>query len=741
MLQTAFLILLVLGATAAPSDSTDQTLDSPSFFPPSAPSLRSTPSYNETAILSSGYLDLGEWQDAYNQASAFVSTLTNEEKVLLITRQDIPDKFTALNILDSTVAPNTYYFVSTFPGSEALAMTWDKDLIYNVGHAIGSEHYNLGLNALNGPVTTPMGRSPWGGRNDKSLGPDAYLNGAGFGRMVAGISSSGSITIGQHIILYEQETNRTGGVTTFVPNTPLTGSYKVVVDDKAFHETYLRPWYDGVKNGLGGAMCAMNAFNGTRSCENAELMNNYLKTEIGFLASYSEMSSYNAAISGMDYSATTYWSNDTILAGINNGSISQARLDDMAVRGIMAWYKHGQNSGTPTYVSFTAYSNVRANHSAIIRDAAAKSIVLLKNNGVLPLGDDTSTMVLFGAHAGSALGGPNFQFSVLGSNDTYQGHLAAAGGSGTGSMSYIITPHHVLTNVAEKNGIMLFWIMNNTWTSEEINGGVGSFAFYTSSTVAPITYASYAGQAEVSIVFINAWSGEGADRSELRNDEQDELVATVAANCNNTIVVVNTVGPRILDAWIDHENVTAVLYAGMLGQQSGNSIVDVLYGRNISPRYEFGYGLSYTTFAYGEFSVQKQSDLAPGFFTGAHAVGGRADLWDEAATVTFTITNTGTVAGTEIAQLYMTYPSVAEQPIRQLRGFEKVAIEPGESETVTLRLLKRDFAFWNVTVTVARSFLRYKLLIIVFKSCVFSIQGISVTLAWSKIAMTFMIVG
>ncbi len=94
------------------------------------------------------------------------------------------------------------------------------------------------------------------------------------------------------------------------------------------------------------------------------------------------------------------------------------------------------------------------------------------------------------------------------------------------------------------------------------------------------TIPDYATGAEVCLAFINAFSGEGADRTELRDTEQDAIVATVTSNCN-TIVIINTVGARILDSWIENENVTAVIYGGLLGQESGNSLVDVLYSDSI----------------------------------------------------------------------------------------------------------------------------------------------------------------
>lgn len=109
-------------------------------------------------------------------------------------------------------------------------------------------------------------------------------------------------------------------------------------------------------------------------------------------------------------------------------------------------------------------------------------------------------------------------------------------------------------------------------------GGGGGGGSQSSGTALQQTIADYATSASVCIVFINAWSGEGADRSELRNTEQDDLVISVASECNNTMVVVNTVGARIVDSWIENENITAVVYGGLLGQESGHAIMDVLYG-------------------------------------------------------------------------------------------------------------------------------------------------------------------
>lgn len=256
------------------------------------------------------------------------------------------------------------------------------------------------------------------------------------------------------------------------------------------------------------------------------------------------------------------------------------------------------------------------------------------------------------------------------------------------------------------------------------------------------SFSAYASASDVCLCFINSWSGEGADRTTLQNEAQDNMVKTVVSNCNNTIVVVNIAGPRVLDAWIEHENVTAVIYGGLLGQESGNAIADVLYGdvnpsgrlihtiaknqtdyptevcetancrfsegvyvdyrwfdvKGIEPRYPFGHGLSYTTFSYSDVSakITNQSALASKYPTGKLGLGGEADLFNDVVKVTATIENSGSLEGAEVAQLYVSFPKEAKQPVRILRGFEKVTIASGKSTQVQFNLRRRDLSYWNV---------------------------------------------
>ncbi|KAK7746558.1 hypothetical protein SLS62_009355 [Diatrype stigma] len=739
-------------------------------------------SSNYTAqLLSSNTVKLGEWQAAYDKASAIVKTLTNAQKISLITGGNAGN-LTALDLLDSATNPRTYYYVTTWPAGQAMAMTWDKDAIYNQGQAVGSEFRGKGVNMALGPTTQPLGRSAWAGRVGETYGVDSYLNGwlrdktfsLLSGLFVQGMSRSGVIPSGKHFIMNEFETNRQGSTgggggmgggggngppptntktrrqstsngTSSGGSSSSSDSYNVVIGDKAFHETYLAPFYDTVKSGMGGAMCAMNRVNGTYSCESQDLLARYLKVELGFPGLVSadvggQKTALGSANAGMDYGSSSTWSNATLGAALANGSFTEARLDDMAIRNFMGYFHLNQDVGFPTTAGATDNIDVRGNHSELARTYAANSIVLLKNTGsALPLKSKRSISI-FGTHAAPRYFGANTALSVYsGVGPTMQGHMSTVGGSAMGSLAYLTTPIQLFNERAAKDGFMLRWWLNDTVLTD--SSGMGGMSGEGSTLTETTT--GVAQNSDACVVFINAWSGEGADRPELYNEEQDTLVNTVANNCNNTIVVINTTGPRLVDAWITHDNVTGVLYGGALGQESGNAIDDVLFGTvnpsgklvytiarnesdydagtqvqetelelefsegnyidykyfdryNVTPRYEFGYGLSYTTFVYGnEMQAQKNNSLRAGYATGALAVGGREDLWDAVATVTATVTNTGSVAGSEVAQLYVGFPAAADEPVRQLRGFQKVPLEPGQSQTITFELRRRDLSIWD----------------------------------------------
>ncbi|PYH83901.1 putative beta-glucosidase D [Aspergillus uvarum CBS 121591] len=697
-------------------------------------------------LLKANGVALGDWEAAYEKASAFVAGLTTDQKLALITGSSVSSSsgnFSALEFLDGDMGLQNYFYVSAFSLSSALAMTWDRDAIYAQAKAVGSEFYNKGVQVVAGPTSQPMGRTPWGGRNVEGFGPDPYLNGLATGLSTKGYVDAGVIPGGKHFLLYEQETNRTS---TFGRATVSSDSdsapYSSNADDKTLHETYLWPFYDAVKNGLGAVMCAMTKVNGTYSCENSDLLMKTLKTELGFPGLvWPDMNGQNSAegsaLGGEDYGSSSIWSTSTMETLLSNGTLTEARLNDMAIRNLIAYYHVNLDNGLqPAMQDQDAYVDVRGNHSKLIRENGAKSMALLKNDGTLPL-RKPRVMSVFGAHAGPVMGGPNAAMNVEGSGPTYQGHLATGTGSGQASVPYVITPYVALTIRAAQDATMMRWIMNDTYSS---SGGSTLIQEGTDSTAVSPSYANYATNSDVCLVFINALSGEGADRTELYNEDQDTMVNTVADNCNNTVVVVNTVGPRLLDQWIEHDNVTAVLYGSILGQESGNAIVDLLYGdvnpsgrlihtiaknesdynvelcytaqcnftegvyidyryfdaKNVTPRYPFGHGLSYTTFKYSDLSIKTPSATtkAP---RGNNTVGGNSDLWDVVGTVSARITNNGTLAGAEVPQLYLGFPDAADQPVRQLRGFERVELRAGQEAIVTFNLRRRDISYWDVT--------------------------------------------
>uniref|UniRef100_L2FKV4 beta-glucosidase n=1 Tax=Colletotrichum fructicola (strain Nara gc5) TaxID=1213859 RepID=L2FKV4_COLFN len=639
--------------------------------------------------------------------------------------------FTGLHNLDSATNPLTYFYVTTWPAGLAMAMTWDTAAAEGQGQGVGVEFKGKGINMAYGPTLEPLGRSAWGGRTGETYGVDSYQAGIMAGAVVKGMSSAGVVASAKHFILNEQETNRmstgsgggmgggsppdgagpggnstltrrqtsTNGTTTGnSTSSDDTGAYTVTISDKAFHETYLWPFYDTVYNGMGGAMCAMNKVNGTYSCESQDLLAKYLKVELGFpgiVHVSAQKTGINAANAGMDLSSSSYFSNTTLGAGLNNGSFTMDRLDDMAIRNMMGYFHLGQDQGYPAHAGVTDRVDNRGNHSAMAREYAANSIALLKNtNNALPL-VNKSSISIFGFHAG-----PRY------------GHMAVVGGSAMGSLSYLTTPLQLFNQRAATDGFMLRWWLNDT-SETSFSGMSGSGTELTESTT------GVADLSDACVVFLNAWGGEGADRTELTNADQDTLVTTVADVCNNTIVVINTVGPRLVDAWIEHENVTGVLYGGALGQESGNAIDDVLFGAvnpsgrlvhtiaknesdynpdtiisetelnldfsdgnyidykyfdyyNVTPRYEYGYGLSYTTFEYSSTATVESSNLTSGFATGDK------------------------LRCREVAQLYISFPDAAGEPVRQLRGFQKVTIQPGESADVTFSLRRRDLSVWDV---------------------------------------------
>ena len=266
--------------------------------------------------ISNGY---GNWSAAYEKARAFVCQLTLTEKVNLTTQTGtgatygyvlgiIPRLgFRGLALDDSPTGVRGTDYSSAYAAGLNLAMSWDRELMFLQSYGNGAEHKAKGNNAAYAPVVGPLGRAPEGGRIWESYSPDPYLSGVAFGQSVAGMQAGGTIAIGKHFVLYEQEHFRQVDEWNDYGNLTfnITEPYSSNCDDRTLHELYLWPWYDGVYNGLAGVMCSYNLVNNTQACQNTHLLNDILKGEMGFQGFVvsddgSQKSGVLTAIAGMD---------------------------------------------------------------------------------------------------------------------------------------------------------------------------------------------------------------------------------------------------------------------------------------------------------------------------------------------------------------------------------------------------------------------------------------------------------
>ncbi|RDL40714.1 putative beta-glucosidase 1 [Venustampulla echinocandica] len=627
----------------------------------------------------------GEWSAAYAKAKDFVSQLTLLEKVNLTTgvgwegeqcvgqAGSIPRLgLRSMCMQDAPVGVRSTDYNSVFSSGQTVAATFDRGLFYARGHAMGAEHKAKGVTVQLGPVAGPLGRAPEGGRNWEGFSPDPYLTGVAIAETIKGTQDAGVIACAKHYIGNEQEHFRQ------VPEAigygyDIDEALSSNIDDVTMHELYLWPFADAVRAGLGSIMCSYNQVNNSYACQNSKLLNNLLKDELGFQGFV--MSDWQAqhtgaasAVAGLDMSmpgdtlfnsGISYWGANLTLA-VLNGTVPEYRLDDMALRIMSAYFKVGLTLDEPP-INFDSWTldtygplhasvgsnvqqvnwhvDVRGDHGALIRNIGARATVLLKNvNNTLPLSRPKFVAVI-GEDAGPNLQGPN-GCADRGCDD---GTLGMAWGSGSANFPYLVTPDSALQAQALADGTRYESILDNYATPQ-----IKALVSQTDATT---------------IVFVNADSGEGfvnvdgneGDRQNLTLwHSGDELVKNVSKLCSNTIVVIHSTGPTILTGWHDSPNITAILWAGVPGQESGNSITDILYGKvnpaartpftwgptresygtdilytpnngrdapqdnfsegvfidyrnfdrqNITPIYEFGYGLSYTTFSYSNLTI------------------------------------------------------------------------------------------------------------------------------------------
>ncbi|KAJ7028340.1 glycoside hydrolase family 3 protein [Mycena alexandri] len=682
---------------------------------------------------------LRSWTEAYALANTTVAQLTLAEKVGLVTgvgqfnsrcvgnvspvaRLGIPGF--CLNDGPAGVRPTKG--VSGFPPGIAAASTFSRRLMRARGVALAEEFRGKGINVLLGPAMDLM-RNPKAGRGWESFGPDPYLNGEGAFETITGIQSVGVMACAKHFIANNQEHWRYGLIAD--------------VDDRTLHEMYYYPFLRSIEANVSSVMCSYNQFNGTSACHNANLIgpNGLLRRDgfQGFVMSdwgATHDSASDNANAGLDMEQpgdyivigggvfNGFLGIGSLTADVNSGSVPPARLNQMVTRILAAWYRLGQDSGYPA-VNFDAQHSdgsgplnlnvsVRsAAHTALSREIAAASAVLLKNTAGAPgLPLNTAALKRVAIIGQDALI-PNLNCGD--SNQCDDGTMTIGWGSGSNSLLFTVPPITAL---------------NQTFT--------GAGAVVTTSLTNDLTAGSKAAKGQdLAIVLVNAMSGELGFYQVVDGNEGDRndlelwfsgstLVQNVAAVCNNTIVVVHSVGPVHMP-WTTHPNITAIIYAGAPGEQTGPGLVDVLLGtvnpsgripfsiaddeasygttivtdpgfplgfpvvnytekllldyrymdaNRITPRFEYGFGLSYTTFAYSNLAI---------------STSGTSQV------ISFTVKNNGTVAGTEIPQLYLGYPQSAGEPPKVLRGFDDILLAPGASQQVVMTVAQREMSIWD----------------------------------------------
>ncbi|KAG8908821.1 hypothetical protein FRB99_003059 [Tulasnella sp. 403] len=645
-------------------------------------------------------------------------------------------------------------FVTAFPAGINAAATFDRELIRKRGEAMGKEFRGKGVHVALGPAMN-FPRAPEGGRMWESFGGDPYLQGEASYETITGIQSQGVQATAKHYLDNDQEHFRE------------TSSSNV--DDRRQHEVYLHPFLKSVQAGVNAVMCSYNLVNGTYACENPTLLNDVLKHQLGFqgyiMSDWWATHSTGSASAGLDMNMPgnlgfglegTYFGLN-LTEAVQNGKVDESRVDDMAERIVAAWFYAGQNEDYPE-VNFNAWNpndtatnqhvDVQDDHYRQVIQIGAASTVLLKNTeNTLPL-HKPGSIAIIGSDSAPPPRGPN-GFSDRGGTD---GTLAMGWGSGTVQFPYLISlrgdpfeqPLEAIQSRAEEDDTSVSsWLLD--WDTQGA--------------------ATAAAHEDVAIVFIKSDSGEGyitvdgnaGDRKNLTAWENgDQLVKAVASANSRTIVVVHSVGPLVVEPWIDHPKVTAVVWAGLPGQESGNSLTDILYGdvnpsgrlpytigkkasdyaatvvttggpnpndvqidyteglqidyrwfdaKNIAPRFEFGFGLSYTKFEYSGLEVSAllgpespHADAwAQGHATSNHAGASLVDwLHAGAYQITFHVKNTGKVDGHEVPQLYLHPPASAKSPPNILRGFDRVHISAGQTAKVTFTLSRYDLSIWDV---------------------------------------------
>lgn len=559
---------------------------------------------------------------------------------------------------------------TALPSAIGLAASWDPALAETFGKIAASESADRGERVIEAPGVN-ITRVPQNGRNFEYFGEDPYLAAQLGAAEIRGIQSQDVIAEVKHYDANNQEADRK--------------TINEVIDERTLREIYLPAFEAAIRQGHAAAvMCAYPSVNGQFGCENIHQLKDILRGEWGFQgfvqSDYTATrSTIPAALAGLDLEMRhdAYYDSD-MKAAVTSGKLPESVVDTMLIRRYSEMFRFGlfDHPYQPKPIS-------AKEDGALARAIAEQCVVLLKNAGhQLPLeAKSLHSVVLIGPFAGAAHTG--------------------GGGSSQVTPLYTVTPMEGL---------------------KKYLGTAVTLAYNDGSD--PAAAAAIAKTADVALVMVGNKDSEGADRPNLSLPSgQDQLVVAVADANPHTIVVLKTGGP-VLMPWLDQ--VPAVLEAWYPGEEDGNVVADVLFGKadpsgklpmtfpkteneipahrpeqypgvngtvvyserlevgyrwydaqKVAPLFPFGFGLSYTSFRLSNLRVSSKMEA------------------DNPIQVSLEVTNTGSRACADVVQVYVSSPASAGEPPKQLKGFAKIELNPGQTRIVNLPLDPHAFSIWS----------------------------------------------
>lgn len=611
-----------------------------------------------------------------------------------------------------------------FPALTCLAASWDPEIARLYGKSIGEEARYRNKTVLLGPGVN-IYRSPLNGRNFEYMGEDPYLAGKMVVPYVQGVQQNGVAACVKHYALNNQEVNR--------------HTTNVIVDDRALYEIYLPAFKAAVQEGNAWAiMGSYNLYKNQHGCHNQYLLNDILKGEWGFdgvvVSDWGGVHNTQEAITNgldMEFGSWTnglsngasnaydnYYLADPYLKLIREGKVGTKELDDKVRRILRLAYRTTMDRNRP-YGSLCSEA-----HFAAARRIGEEGIVLLQNrNDLLPIDLNRAKRI-----------------AVIGENAIKM--MTVGGGSSSLKVKYELSP---LDGIRKRVGDQAEVIYARGYVGDpsgEYNGVKSGQDLEDSRSPEELIAEAVAVAKEADyVIFIGGLNKsahqdcEDADRKELGLSYGQDKVITALAKANKNLIVVNISGNAIAMPWV--KEVPAIVQAWYLGSEAGSAIASVLTGdvnpsgklpftfpaslqdvgahklgeypgtprsdgspivdqkynegifvgyrwadkEKTKPLFSFGHGLSYTTFAYGKAVADKK-------------VMGQ----DETLTITLPVTNTGCREGSEVIQLYISdLQSSLPRPVKELKGFSKVKLAPGETREVTFTIGKEALSFFDDT--------------------------------------------